>query len=99
MGDLDFRITDISGEQYYFKENALVLLRLLRTRKATFDIWHPADCIGEVGCVQAAVMLMVIKAAVEKDYSEGSNILAQLGDEGGKRAAMILSRQGGAQNG
>jgi len=99
MGDLDFRITDISGEQYYFKEAALVLLRLLRTRKATFDIWHPADCIGEVGCVQAAVMLMVIKAAGEKDYSEGNNILAQLGDEGGKRAAIILSRQGGTQNG
>ncbi|MET0081189.1 MAG: hypothetical protein ABW119_22270, partial [Candidatus Thiodiazotropha lotti] len=48
MGDLDFRITDVSGEQYYFKEASLALSRTLRSRKDKFDIWHPADCIGEV---------------------------------------------------
>ena len=90
MGDLDFRITDLSGEQYYFKEASLALLRLLRKRKEQFDIWHPADCIGEVGSVLAAVMLTVINFACKKDYSEGSKILAHLGNDDGKRSAMIL---------
>ena len=33
MHDMDFRITDNSGEQYYFKEAALALSRTLRKRK------------------------------------------------------------------
>ena len=33
MHDVDFRITDLSGEHYYFKEAALALSRTLRQRK------------------------------------------------------------------
>ena len=91
MGDLDFRITDLSGEQYHFKEASLALLRLLRKRKEEFDIWHPADCVGEVGSALAAVMLIVVKFACEKDYSEGNRILAHLGNDDGKRSAIILN--------
>ncbi|MDX2419211.1 MAG: hypothetical protein QNK19_17260 [Xanthomonadales bacterium] len=90
LGDLDFRITDLSGEQYYFKEASLALLRLLRKRKEEFDIWHPADCVGEVGSALAAIMLAVIKFACEKNYSEGSNSFAHLGNDDGKRSSMIL---------
>ena len=49
MHDMDFRITDLSGEQYYFKEAALALSRTLRQRKEEFDLWHPAECTGEQG--------------------------------------------------
>jgi 3-oxoacyl-[acyl-carrier-protein] synthase-1 len=51
MHEMDFRITDNSGEQYYFKEASLALSRTLRTLKAEFDIWHRGDCNGE-GCLQ-----------------------------------------------
>ena len=43
MGDLDFRIADVSGEQYGFKEATLALTRILRVRKEHFYIWHPPD--------------------------------------------------------
>jgi 3-oxoacyl-[acyl-carrier-protein] synthase I len=58
IADMDFRITDISGEQYAFKEASLALSRLLRVRKEEFDIWHPADCIGEVGAAALPCMLV-----------------------------------------
>lgn len=93
MGDLDFRITDISGEQYYFKEASLALLRLLRERKEEFDIWHPADCIGEVGTVMGVVMVAVLKAACEKHYVKGNHILAHTGNDNGRRSSMIFSWQ------
>lgn len=93
MGDLDFRITDISGDQYYFKEASLALLRLLRKRKEEFDIWHPADCIGEVGVVMGPIMIAVLKAACEKDYSKGNHIVAHLGNDDGKRSSMIFMWQ------
>lgn len=90
MGDLDFRITDISGEQYYFKEASLALTRMLRKRKEEFDIWHPADCIGETGVAIGIVMIAVLKAANEKGDSKGNNILAHLGNDDGKRSSMIF---------
>jgi 3-oxoacyl-[acyl-carrier-protein] synthase-1 len=93
MGDLDFRITDISGEQYQFKEASLALSRILRKRKEEFDIWHPADCIGEVGAAMGPVMLAVLKTASEKRYSKGNRILAHLGNDDGKRSAMVFSWQ------
>lgn len=91
---LEFKITDISGEQYYFKEASLAFSRLDRTKRQEFDIWHPADCVGEVGSVLGLIMIGVLKAACEKTYSKGNHILAHLGDDDGKRSSMIFSWQG-----
>lgn len=91
MGAMDFRITDISGGQYSFKEASLALTRILRERKEEFDIWHPADCIGEVGAAIGVVILTVCLAAVRKAYVPGNNILCHLANEDGKRAAIILT--------
>ncbi len=90
---LDFKITDISGEQYYFKEASLAFSRIDRTKRTEFDIWHPADCVGEVGSSLGLVMLAVLKAACEKAYTKGDHILAHLGDDDGKRSSMIFSWQ------
>ena len=90
---LEFKITDISGEQYYFKEASLAFSRIDRTKREEFDIWHPADCIGEVGSAIGAVMLAVLKTSCEKNYSKGNHILAHLGNDDGKRSSMIFAWQ------
>lgn len=97
MGDMDFRITDVAGEQYHFKEASLALSRTLRKRKEEFDIWHPADCIGEVGAVAGLVSLAVGAYAAAKDYSKGRGVLFHLGNDDGRRVAMtaILSQGAG----
>lgn len=92
---IDFRITDISGEQYAFKEASLALSRLLRVRKEEFDIWHPADCIGEVGAAALPCMLGVALFAACKRYAPGSAILAHLGNDDDKRGALVVSAAGG----
>lgn len=91
--DLDFRITSISGKQYYFKEDALFIGRILRQHKESFDIWHPADCLGEVGSTIGLVMIIVAKFAAQKNYADGKHILINSGNEDGKRAALVLSWQ------
>lgn len=96
LGDLDYRITDISGGQYGFKEAALALSRILRKRKEEFDISHPADCIGEVGAAAGPVILAVTLTAMDKGYTPGRNALCHFGSEEGKRAAAVLNyRTGG----
>lgn len=88
--DLDFRITDLSGEQYYFKEAALALARLLRVRKEQFDLWHPAECVGEMGAVAGVTMLAVAEAACRKRYAPGPEVLIHTACDSGRRAAAVL---------
>lgn len=90
MHDMDFRITDVSGEQYYFKEAALALSRTLRVRKPEFDIWHPAECTGEVGATAGISVIALAHAACRKDFSKGPNILAHMANDAGQRAALSL---------
>jgi 3-oxoacyl-[acyl-carrier-protein] synthase-1 len=91
MHDTDWRITDLSGEQYYFKEAALALSRTLHQRKEELDLWHPAECIGETGAAAGAAMLCVALAACRKGYAPGPNIIAHMANDDGLRGATVLS--------
>lgn len=90
MHDMDYRITDASGEQYYFKEAALALTRCLRQRKADFEIWHPAECTGEAGALVGVSILAWADAAGRKGYAKGNAVLAHLSNDDGRRAALAL---------
>lgn len=94
MHDMDFRITDNSGEQYYFKEATLALSRTLRQRKEAFDIWHPAECIGEAGAVSGVAVIAAAREACFKGYAPGHNILTHWANDAGQRAAVILEFKG-----
>jgi len=90
LGQADYRIADVSGEQYGFKEAALAVTRVLRTRKEEFDIWHPADCVGETGAAAPLMMLAVACAAAEKEYAPGPRAIAQVANDGAERAAFLV---------
>ena len=88
--EIDFRITDVSGEQYYFKEASLAVARLLRVRKEEFDIWHASECIGETGAVAGLVGIAVAEAACRKAYAPGRRILWHAANDDGQRTAAIF---------
>jgi 3-oxoacyl-[acyl-carrier-protein] synthase-1 len=88
---IDHRISDVSGEQYRFKELALALIRLLRKRKVDLGLWHPADCVGETGAAALPLMLGVLLYGARKDYLPGPLVLAHLSNDDDKRAALVLS--------
>lgn len=90
LGDLDYRICDLSGEQYYFKEAALLLSRILRKRKEEFDIWHPAECVGETGAAIVPILLAVASAAAAKGYAKGDGVLCHVSNDDGQRAAIVV---------
>lgn len=92
--DLDARITDLAGEQYHFKEAALALARCLRRRKEQFEIWQPAESVGECGAALGIVMLAVADAALRKGYAPGANLLLHMGTDSGLRAAVIVQGAG-----
>jgi 3-oxoacyl-[acyl-carrier-protein] synthase I len=87
---VDFRLTDANGEQYWFKEAALAMTRTMRVRKEAFDIWHPADCIGETGAASGVSILTLAVAATQKGYSAGPGILCQMCADDGSRRVLVL---------
>lgn len=95
MHDLDYRITDVSGEQYYFKEAALALSRTLRQRKEEFDFWHPAESTGELGAAAGLCIVSLADAASRKAYAAGHGVLAHCANDWGHRAAAVFAFRGG----
>jgi 3-oxoacyl-[acyl-carrier-protein] synthase-1 len=91
LRDFDHRIADVNGEQYRFKEAALAITRLLRHRKELFSLWHPVDCVGEVGAATLPIMLAILATGARKDYLPGPIFLGHLGNDDDKRAAFIAS--------
>ena len=90
LGDLDYRITDSNGEQYWFKEATLALDRILRNRKELFEIWHPADCIGEIGAAIGPCTFGLALQASRKRYAFGRGPLCHFSAEDSERLALVL---------
>lgn len=91
LHEVDFRISDLSGEQYYFKEAALLIGRLLRHHKESFDLWHPAECIGECGAAVGATMLALARAACKWAPPNERRVLLTASNDDGMRAAAVLT--------
>ena len=91
IAEVDFRVTDVNGEQYWFKEAALAVSRTLRVTKQGFEIWHPVDCVGEIGAAIGPCCLAVSSAAVKKDYATGRGPLCHFGGDDGERLAMVMA--------
>lgn len=96
IDQIDHRISDVSGEQYRFKELALALIRLLRERKVDLGIWHPADCVGETGAAALPLMLGVLFYGARKSYLPGPVFLAHLSNDDDKRAALVVTATQGS---
>ncbi|HEV7575708.1 MAG TPA: hypothetical protein VGO85_06675 [Caldimonas sp.] len=88
--DIDVRVTDLSGEHYYFREAALALSRVVRSGRKEIPLWHPAECIGEVGVAVGPILAGVALTSTRKRYAPGANFLLHLADDGGARAALVL---------
>ncbi|MEM7259946.1 MAG: hypothetical protein AAF404_21445, partial [Pseudomonadota bacterium] len=78
LHELNYRITDMTGEHYYFKEASLALSRTLKKVVPEFDIQHPTDCVGEVGAATGHIMLAYQN--YYSKYSNGKRVLAHFAD-------------------
>jgi 3-oxoacyl-[acyl-carrier-protein] synthase-1 len=87
-----YRITDLNGEHYKFKELALATNRFVRKpTPKLFDVWHPIEYIGDVGAAIGPIVLSVALHASEKGYGMGPTVLCTFGNDDGERAALVAS--------
>lgn len=90
--DVDYRISDLNGEHYRFKEMVLAMIRYERKRRERrFDLWHPIEYIGDVGAAIGPLLLGVALVSSRMKYGVGPTVLLTLGNDNGDRAAIVAS--------
>jgi 3-oxoacyl-[acyl-carrier-protein] synthase-1 len=90
MHQVDFRLSDVTGESYGFKEQALALSRLMRQRREELPLWHVADSIGDSGAAAGLCHYIAAMTAFGKKYSPGSTAACFGSAVPGERAVAIL---------
>jgi 3-oxoacyl-[acyl-carrier-protein] synthase I len=94
MRQIGYRISDLIGENYFFKQAALASIRLVRGAHGFQDIWSPGESLGNVGAAVSPLMIAMSMTAAEKGYSAGNPVLIEAsGDSGACGAAVFASRK------
>lgn len=98
MRDVAYRLTDLSGEHYKFKEAAFVAGRLnTADRVVPLDLWHPIEYLGDIGAAILPCLLAQAGHAAREGYAPGDVALCHVGSDAGERAAIVVRRRGTAQ--
>jgi 3-oxoacyl-[acyl-carrier-protein] synthase I len=91
--EIDLRLSDVTGEHYGFKEQALMLARLMRQRREEFPIWHCADSIGDTGAAAGICQLVMAFHAFRKRAATADRVICFTSAVPGDRAVVVLERQ------
>ena len=92
--DLDFRISDQNGEQFFAKEAANAITRVMFGGHKLTHLTL-ADKIGEVGAASGPAMLAwLTRDMADANYSPGNSGLIHLASDHGARCAVVIAHQG-----
>jgi len=90
MADISFRVTDLSGEHYKFKEAMFALMRLEQVPPdEPLDLWHPIEYLGEIGAAILPCIFAWTGDALRRGYAPGPRALIHLGSDDGHRFALV----------
>jgi 3-oxoacyl-[acyl-carrier-protein] synthase-1 len=90
MNKLGYRISDLIGEAYFFKQTALASIRLVRGHHGFQDLWSPAESLGNVGASVVPLMIGMAWTAARKGYSGGNPVLVEASNDAGACGAAVF---------
>ena len=90
--DFAFRISDVTGESYGFRELSLALARFEREYREEFPIWHAAEAIGDTGAAAGLIQIAIAHGSTLGGYAPGVRALGHSAAIGGDRAVAALQR-------
>ncbi len=100
--DLEHRplvVNDLNGDRYRTLEWGLANVRTMGTlplppgAPPDFDMWHPADCIGDCGAASGGVNAIWALRALRKGYVPTRRALVCGASDGALRAAALFARE------
>lgn len=91
IDQLGYWISDLIGEQYWFKQSALAKLRLMRSGNAFQDLWSPGESLGNVGAAVVPLMIGMAFTAARKGYAVGRPVLVEASSDTGACGTAIFA--------
>jgi 3-oxoacyl-[acyl-carrier-protein] synthase I len=89
---LQFRLSDQNGEQYFAKEGANAYSRVMADYKTFLPVLTIADCIGEVGAAAGVLMLAYLKGVMPQEDGPGKTGIMHLANDDGARSACLIKQ-------
>ena len=90
MPEINFHLSDLSGEHYKFKEAMFAVMRLDQApRQVPLDMWYPIQYLGEIRSAVLPCLLAWTLDAFRCGYAPGPNALIHLGSDDGHRFALV----------
>lgn len=93
--DASWVLSDLNGETWRFEEFGYALCRYdgregEKVRGADRTVWHPADCLGDLGVATPLVGMALVGRALERGYAPHDHALLMMGEIGAARGAMTM---------
>jgi 3-oxoacyl-[acyl-carrier-protein] synthase-1 len=95
MHRVGYRMADLIGEKYFFKQSALATLRLTRGRRDFMDLWSPGETLGNIGAAVVPLMIGWAFTAAAKGYAAGDPVLVEASSDSGACAAAVFASRSG----
>lgn len=89
-GELDFRLSDQNGEQYFSREAANAITRLMMEDSKQLPVHTIAYCVGETGAAAGGIMLAYLSQVMPRKDGPGDTALVHLANADGRRCALVL---------
>ena len=86
----DWTLCDMNGESFRASEWMYAYIRSGTKHRDPLEIWHPADCYGDVGAASGAVLMSLATAAWSRQYARGPRCLIWTSSDEGARGALLL---------
>jgi 3-oxoacyl-[acyl-carrier-protein] synthase-1 len=91
LAHVGYRIADLIGEQYWFRQSALAVARLVRDATGCQELWSPAESLGNVGAAAVPLMVGMAWTAARKGYAAGNPVLIEASSDSGACAAALFA--------
>lgn len=83
---------DLNGEVWRAREWGLCQVALSGSFKGLKHVWHPADCLGDIGAASGAVLVSLAARAFQRGYAPAERCLVFCATDSGERAALVLGQ-------
>jgi 3-oxoacyl-[acyl-carrier-protein] synthase-1 len=83
-------IVDLTGERWRSLEWSICETRCLHPLPDGWQLWHPADCWGDLGAASGAAQVVLAVRAFARGYGGPGGILVCCASPGGQRAAATV---------
>ncbi len=90
---LDFQLSGVTGEAWYFREEALAIGQAIERRVAQFPHIPITRSTGEIGAASPVISLAWLSGVMGKPNSPGKSALLHFGNDDGARSALVVKHR------